>query len=462
MKRIQRTWILGAVSALLVWNCQNEENAPADLVSGGVREQTPNSVPMRTGQATITLPDIPAENLAKAGVVSASGDTLGWFHLVITWNTGEGIKKAFPILDGLKGQIFLVTDLPVGDKCQFQGFITNKDGVLRYQGTSFASIVSGQTANVVLRMGPPTGSASICVTVDGVASSTCDTSTIEPPPIKEPLPPTDTVVVPADPVAFECYYLGGAWKMGQLRLVPLMMSSRRSWFVLDNGDSLLVQDWRHEKDIFEATILANNDFTGEKWVIRGKFPGTGYWEGTVQSTTTKASYSVYGKTLPCPEIGPMPPKDTSAHKDTVIVVDPSDRLPQAVLPLPTNPEKVTVCAEIRLDYGTACEASGFLKMDVSAGKIQYGYLLTASNPSSEFASLSGHYSMEKIDLMGVSGSGNSTTADTLVLDGYMGGLGEAKGGYTLLPLNKRGNWHLRFTECGNAILTPPAANCSAP
>jgi hypothetical protein len=126
--------------------------------------------PDATGAAVVYLPQVPADFLAKQALTGV--DRL---ELIISGRGMDSISRAWQ-LGSIPTEPVTITGIPVGTRL-FAGRLVNRGEVVTHQGQVSCTVNAGETVNVTLRLAAVTGSARVCIEVEGLPSS-CDTDSV--------------------------------------------------------------------------------------------------------------------------------------------------------------------------------------------------------------------------------------------------------------------------------------------
>lgn len=117
------------------------------------------------GRAVVHLPDLSSSALSKTAV----GIDTNALTLLIVAPDMDTIKYSWPVTK-LNGQIIHIDGIPAGSNRYFEGFLTNKSGVLTHSGKVAVRIIAGQDVPVNLKLSG-VGGADVCIEIDGYPSS---------------------------------------------------------------------------------------------------------------------------------------------------------------------------------------------------------------------------------------------------------------------------------------------------
>jgi hypothetical protein len=117
------------------------------------------------GMAVVQLPDLSSGGLSK----SAAGIDTNALTLLIVASDMDTMKYSWPVTS-LKGQTVRIDGIPSGANRYFEGFLTNRSGLLTHSGKVSATILAGQQVPVHLRLSG-VGGADVCIEIDGYPSS---------------------------------------------------------------------------------------------------------------------------------------------------------------------------------------------------------------------------------------------------------------------------------------------------
>lgn len=398
------------------------------------------------GGARIILPEIDPAALGKAGADSGNPDSgaKGWFELSITGENMPAMNYRFPLTNKPGGQGYDIKGIPAGMKRSFHGSLVNSNHVVTHEGVTVADIRGGEYTDVRLFLAKATGSAQVCVVIEGQKLPPCAGDTLPPPP-----------PVPDSGKGGGCWSLSSAWVTGKVKLYDSVVNGSMGELLRDSGAALPFTTWSRQGDTLMAILVAPN--LQEKWLFRGVILGSGsVWEGTLSVYATGKSTSFVGKTLPCSMVidpGPVPP-------DTL----PPPPANVGAIPLPgSGAKETTLCFEMRFDYGTnSCELQGYAKMDFKDGLIPFGNMTVADKPAREYMSIIGKYDVSAISFYGVTAASGTLPRDTLSLQGFISASRTmAKGEYLRLPSGKKGNWTMSLVQCGSWTPAYPDSSCFA-
>jgi hypothetical protein len=162
LQKHMRTLVVGVFfGSLALFSCdQKNPTESASDISG-------------TGKAVVRLPDLSSSSLGK---LSAGVDTNALTLLVVAPGM-DTIKYSWPVTN-LKGQTVVIDGIPAGSNRLFEGFLTNKTGVLTHTGKVSVTIIAGQEVPVNLKLSG-TGSADVCIEIEGITSSCGQVDSIE-------------------------------------------------------------------------------------------------------------------------------------------------------------------------------------------------------------------------------------------------------------------------------------------
>ena len=151
-----RSAIAGLVAgSFILFSCMNRN--PATSVD--------NDHSAGFGMAVVQLPDLSSGGLSK----SAVGIDTNALTLLIVASDMDTMKYSWPVTS-LKGQTVRIDGIPSGANRYFEGFLTNRSGLLTHSGKVSATILAGQQVPVHLRLSG-VGGADVCIEIDGYPSS---------------------------------------------------------------------------------------------------------------------------------------------------------------------------------------------------------------------------------------------------------------------------------------------------
>lgn len=417
----------------------------------GLKSETSPGLDAGHGGARLVLPAIDPAALAKAGLDSSLPDTLAaaWFELRISGESMKEMFYRFPLtVQG--GQSIEIKGIPADKGRKFHGSLFNGNGVLTHAGITLADIQGGMYADVRLYLAKASGSAGICVVIEGQKLPDCA--------VTDTLPPTDPWPVPDSAAIGGCWSIASSWIAGKAVFYPSPVDGYSGKLLRDSGAALHFTTWARQADTLAAILISPN---GEKWLLRGVILGSNsVWSGNITVFTTGQSASFSAKTLPCSLVvdpGKVP-------TDSVPVPPKPDSGATGSIPLPgSDTALTTLCFEMRFDYGSnpRCETPGHAKMSFLDGAITHGNILLAEWPGIHFWSTRGQYDSSAIRFYGVTEKDSVGASDTLSLQGYLGaGATMAKGDYVRLPSGKKGNWTMNLVICGAWTPVYPDSSCS--
>lgn len=154
LKILLRSAVAGLVSvSLLLLSCDKSPSAPVSGNSGSF------------GSAVVKLPDLSSGALSKSSAIIDSNS----LTLLIVASNMDTIKHSWSV-SSLKGQTVKIDGIPSGDNRCFEGFLTNKSGVLTHSGKVTVKIIAGQYVPVYLKLSG-VGGADVCIEIEGYPSS---------------------------------------------------------------------------------------------------------------------------------------------------------------------------------------------------------------------------------------------------------------------------------------------------
>jgi hypothetical protein len=118
------------------------------------------------GTAIIQLPSIPADFLAKQAALVSQ------LQLSISGTDMTTISYAWRI-DSMPAEPVVITGIPAGTSRVFSGALVNSSGVTTHAGSVTIAIGPGDTVEVTLTLRAQTGTAIVCIEIEGLPSS-CD------------------------------------------------------------------------------------------------------------------------------------------------------------------------------------------------------------------------------------------------------------------------------------------------
>jgi len=129
------------------------------------------------GQAIFYLPQIPEKILAKKSAVTIPS----YLSISITGNHMDTIEFGWDVRN-IPTEPYTINQIPAG-VCTFTGSLSDKFGVVQYQGTSEAEVLAGDTVQVSLALQKlqTTGTVAVIVTIEepaGLSFFTTDSNTI--------------------------------------------------------------------------------------------------------------------------------------------------------------------------------------------------------------------------------------------------------------------------------------------
>lgn len=151
--------------------------------TAGSRPESAGVLDAGHGGARIVLPEIDPAALGKAGADTSRPDTTAtaWFELVITGDNMQTLSYRYAL--GSKGSTaFEIKGIPAGKKRSFHGSLVNAKGVLTHEGVTLADIQAGAFTDVRLFLAKASGSAEVCVVIEGQKLPACAADTLPPPP----------------------------------------------------------------------------------------------------------------------------------------------------------------------------------------------------------------------------------------------------------------------------------------
>lgn len=117
------------------------------------------------GKAVIQLPDLSSSALSKLPI----GVDTNALTLLIVAPDMDTMKYSWPVTS-LKGQKVEIDGIPSGANRYFEGFLTNKSGILTHTGKVAVRIIAGQNVPVNLKLSG-LGGADVCIEIEGYPSS---------------------------------------------------------------------------------------------------------------------------------------------------------------------------------------------------------------------------------------------------------------------------------------------------
>ncbi|MEO7423606.1 MAG: hypothetical protein ABI036_00365 [Fibrobacteria bacterium] len=303
------------------------------------------------GGARVMLPEIDPATLNKQGVDTIIIDTMpqGWFELTISGPNMSDIFLQYPL--GKKGgYAFEVKAIPAGKNRSFHGRLLNRQMQPTHEGVTVADIRAGEFTDIHLYLSKASGTANVCVVIEGMTPPACANDTIPP-------PPPDTTLIS------HCWYVGSDSVTGQLTLYDTLVSGYTGVLVTNAGTRLPVTSWASFRDTLSIIVIRTG--MDKKWRLSGTIQG-GLWTGSGVGLPMESPFSFYGKPLACQDtlIDTLPPpKDTSK----------AGRIPRPI----SSVGETTLCFEMQLDYDTKCKIEGYAKMSFFAGSITHGNITIA-------------------------------------------------------------------------------------
>lgn len=412
----------------------------------GLKPETAPGLDDKHGGARVVLPEIDPAALGKVGADTSVPDTSvkAWFELSITGASMNEMFYRFP-LSNRGGQSIEIKGIPAGKKRSFRGSLLNGRNVLTHEGITFADIQAGAYADVRLFLAKASGSAGICIVIEGQRLPACAVDTLTPPP--------DSAAIGG------CWQISSPWIAGKAKFHDAYVNGAKGVLVRDSGAALYFTTWARRGDTLDAILISPNP--EEKWLFRGVILGNNAtWAGNITNYITGKSADFSAKTLSCSSVvepGKLP-------IDSLLVPPRPDPGNLGSIPLPGSGAKQgTLCFEIRFDYASKnCEVSGFAKMDFLDGKILFGNLTFAETKVHQFSIQSGKYDTVAISLYAETHVGSDDHLDTLSMNGIISlNRKQAKGNYVRLPANRRGDWTMSLVECGSWRPVYPDSSCFA-
>ncbi len=431
---------------------------------------SPNGAPNSTkgldathGGARLVLPAIDAAALRKQGVDTTHVDTtrvdtlpMAWFELTISGSDMTDMDFKYPLATN-GGTTIDIQSIPAGKGRNFHGRLFNGNGRLLYEGVTLADIRGGEYADVRLFLTKASGSANVCVVIEGQPVPACAMDSLPPPP-----PPTSNL-------ASHCWYVTSDSVNGLLHLYDQPVNGFAGYLMTLDMHSLPVTTWAYNLDTLSVIVIRPS--MDKKWRLSGVVQNGMYWTGSVSGAPMESPFSFYGKPGACPQGTvvvipidtvpvPVPPIDTlSIPVDTLL--PPKDSLKAGGIPgMNSSRGETTACFEIRLDYASGCEIDGFAKMTFVAGNIVKGYITIADHPSRSYSQILGSYDQNAIHIESVLPGFGVPTADSIMYDGAISmDRTMAKGNYLRLPAEKKGIWMMSSMVCGNWTLKNPDSSC---
>jgi len=407
------------------------------------------------GGARIVLPDIDPAALGKAGKDTTVRDTTirdttvkAWFELSITGENMMTLSFRFPLTNKGNGP-YEIKGIPAGKSRSFHGSLFNANGILTHEGITQADIVGGAFTEIRLFLAKASGSAEVCVVIEGQKLPPCaGKDTLMPPP--KPGPGPDSGAVGG------CWQLSSSWVSGKVKLYDSMLNGSMGMIRRDSGADLYFTTWgRHGDSLLAIVVSPDRD---QKWLFSGVVAGNNEgWMGVLSNYTTGKSTPFGAKSLSCAVV-------TDSGKAIPDSVPPPKPVPTGSIPMPgSGAPRTTLCFDMRFDYGNGpCETQGVAKMDFLDGKILYGNITVADVPSHFYSSVMGSYDAATIRFYGVTADEPGVSRDTLSLQGNMSlGANMAKGDYVRWPSGKRGNWTMSLVACGSGTFKTPDPSCTA-
>ncbi len=117
------------------------------------------------GKAVVQLPDLSSSALSKLPV----GVDTNALTLLIVASDMDTMKYSWPVTS-LRGQKVEIDGIPSGANRYFEGFLTNKAGVLTHSGKVSVRIIAGQNVPVNLKLSG-VGGADVCIEIEGYPSA---------------------------------------------------------------------------------------------------------------------------------------------------------------------------------------------------------------------------------------------------------------------------------------------------
>lgn len=124
------------------------------------------------GKAVVQLPDLSSSLLKKTAV----GIDSNALTLLIVASDMDTLKYSWPI-DKLTGQTVTIEGIKAGDNRIFEGFLTNKSGIITHSGKVAVKIIAGEVVPVHLKLFG-SGGAEVCIEIDGYPSSCSSTDSL--------------------------------------------------------------------------------------------------------------------------------------------------------------------------------------------------------------------------------------------------------------------------------------------
>lgn len=124
------------------------------------------------GKAVVQLPDLSSSMLKKTAV----GIDSNALTLLIVAPDMDTMKFSWPVYS-LKGQTIQIEGIPAGYNRTFEGFLTNKSGVITHSGKVSVKIIAGEVVPVHLKLSG-VGGADVCIEIDGYPSACSSTDSL--------------------------------------------------------------------------------------------------------------------------------------------------------------------------------------------------------------------------------------------------------------------------------------------
>jgi len=305
-----------------------------------------------------------------------------------------------------------------------------------HEGVTVAEIRAGEFADIHLYLSKASGTANVCVVIEGMAPPPCANDTIPP-------PPPDTTLIS------HCWYVGSDSVTGQLTLYDTTVGGYMGVLVTNAGTRLPVTTWASFQDTLSIIVIrAGMD---KKWRLSGTIQG-GLWTGSGVGLPLESPFSFYGKQTYCQDtlIDTLPPpKDTSK----------AGRIPSPI----SSMGETTLCFEMQLHDDTRCKIEGYAKMSFFAGRITHGNITIAEGKGETYSQTLGSYDQTSINIQTVRPFSAGKPADSLMLDGSISiDRTMAKGEFIRLPSEKKGIWSMTSVVCGSWTPVYPDSSCSMP
>ncbi len=409
-------------------------NSPGDIIKAGT------DLDALHGGARVVLPEIDPATLNKQTANGIPNDTLpaAWFELTVSGTNMSDMFFKYPL--GTKGGYsFEIKGIPSGKSRSFNGRLLNRSRQLTHEGTTVTDIRAGELADLHLYLAKASGSANVCVVIEGQKPPACALDSFP------PLPDTQMVS--------HCWYVGSDSLNGRLSLYDQPIGMYSGVLITNNGIRLPVTTWGKVGDTLSAVVIRPS--MDKKWRLSGVIQTPYLWMGSVMGLPMETPFSFYGKPISCTDTLIVPPIDT--------VQPPKDTTKATSIPRASEAGELTRCMEMRIDYGNACELYAFAKMSFVSGQIAKGYITVADRPSRQYAQIQGRYDQSSIHIESVLPSSGTSKADSMMFDGAISSdRTMAKGSYVRLPAGKKGIWTLNTVVCGNLTPRYPDSSCFVP